>query len=91
MHAAGSACTTDVLVNVVLGIAGNRGTIEAVCAALVGMPDPETIRRYLNAQQRGRLHHPGIFVREGHAGHRKPKNEGQPVQLGVQIRTQRGS
>ncbi len=52
LHATGSACTTDDLVNVLLGVAVNRGTIEAVCADLVGTPDPETIRRYLNTQLR---------------------------------------
>jgi putative transposase len=52
LHANGPTCTTDDLVNVLLGVAVNRGTIEAVCADLVGTPDPETIRRYLNTQLR---------------------------------------
>lgn len=52
LHAAGSVCTTDDLLNVLLGAAVKRGTIEAVCADLVGTPDPETIRRYLNTQLR---------------------------------------
>ena len=52
LHADGSVCTTDDLLNVLLGVAVNRGTIEAVCADLVGTPDPETIRRYLNTQLR---------------------------------------
>jgi len=33
-----------------LGVAVNRCTIEAVCADLVGAPDPQTIRGYLNEQ-----------------------------------------
>jgi Transposase DDE domain len=37
---------------VLLGVAVNRQTIEAICADLVGTPDPETIRRSLNAQLR---------------------------------------
>src|SRR3989442_3883718 len=52
LHAAGYACTTDVLLKVLLGVAVNRGTIESVCADLVGTPDPQTIRGYLNAQLR---------------------------------------
>ena len=50
LHAAGSACTTDDLLNVLLGVAVTQGTVEAVCADLPGAPNPETIRRYLNAQ-----------------------------------------
>ncbi len=52
LHAEGYACTTDDLLRVLLGVAVNRGTIEAVCADLVGRPDPQTIRGYLNAQLR---------------------------------------
>jgi hypothetical protein len=50
LHAEGSICTTDDLLNVLLGVAVTQGTIEAVCADLPGTPNPETIRRYLNAQ-----------------------------------------
>ena len=50
LKAAGSACTTDDLLNILLGIAVNRGTLEAVCRDLAGAPDPETVRRYLNDQ-----------------------------------------
>ena len=50
LHAEGSVCTTEDLLNVLLGVAVTRGTIEAVCADLLGTPNPETIRRYLNAQ-----------------------------------------
>jgi hypothetical protein len=50
LHAEGSVCTTDDLLKVLLGVAVNRSTIEAVCADLVGTPDPQTIRGYLNAQ-----------------------------------------
>jgi hypothetical protein len=50
LQADGYVCTTDDLLQVLLGVAVNRQTIEAICADLVGTPDPETIRRYLNAQ-----------------------------------------
>lgn len=52
LQADGYVCTTDDLLQVVLGVAVNRATIEALGADLVGTPDPETIRRYLNAQLR---------------------------------------
>ncbi len=52
LHAEGYACTTDDLLKVLLGVAVTRGTIESVCADLVGTPDPQTIRGYLNAQLR---------------------------------------
>ena len=52
LQADGYVCTTADLFNVLLGVAVNRGTIEAICADLVGSPDPETIRRYLHAQLR---------------------------------------
>src|SRR3954464_5909604 len=48
LHADGSACTTAGLLHVLLGVAVNRATIEGICADLLGTPDPETIRRYLN-------------------------------------------
>ena len=50
LHAEGSVCTTDDLLNVLLGVAVTQGTIEAVCADLPGTPNPETIRRYLNSE-----------------------------------------
>ena len=40
LHADGYVCTTDNLLDVLLGVAVNRGTIEAVCADLVVTPDP---------------------------------------------------
>jgi putative transposase len=52
LQADGYRCTTHDLLHVLLGVAVNRGTIEAICADLLGTPDPETIRRYLNAQLR---------------------------------------
>ncbi len=52
LHADGSVCTTRDLLQVLLGVAVNQGTIEAICADLLGTPNPETIRRYLNAQLR---------------------------------------
>ena len=50
LTAAGSCCTTDDLLNVLLGIAVNRGTLEAVCTDWLTAPDPETVRHYLNEQ-----------------------------------------
>jgi putative transposase len=50
LQAEGYKCTTEDLLNVLLGVAANRGTIESVCADLVGTPDPETIRTYFNEQ-----------------------------------------
>ena len=52
LQADGYTCTTDNLLDVLLGVAANRGTIEAVCADWVGAPDAETIRGYLNEQLR---------------------------------------
>ena len=52
LQADGYTCTTDDLLNVLLGVAANRGTIEAVCADLVGTPDAETIRGYFKDQLR---------------------------------------
>lgn len=52
LKAEGYACTTDDLLKVLLGVATNTSTVEAVCADLVGSPDPETIRRYFKEQLR---------------------------------------
>ena len=52
LQADGYVCTTDDLLQVLLGVAVNQVTIQALCADLAGAPDPETIRRYLNAQLR---------------------------------------
>jgi len=46
----GSRCTTDDLLNALLGIAVNRSTLEAVCTDWGAAPDPETIRHHLNEQ-----------------------------------------
>ena len=46
LQAEGYKCTTDDLLNVLLGVAANRGTIESVCGDLVGTPDAATIRRF---------------------------------------------
>jgi putative transposase len=50
LQADGYVCTSDDLFNVLLGVAAGRGTVESVCADLVGSADPETIRGYLNEQ-----------------------------------------
>jgi hypothetical protein len=52
VQADGYTCTTGDLLDVLLGVAANRGTIEAVCADLVGAPDAETIRGYFKDQLR---------------------------------------
>ena len=52
LRADGYACTTDDLLNVLLGIATNRGTLEAICRDWVGLVDPETVRGYFNDQLR---------------------------------------
>lgn len=50
LQAEGYKCTTKDLLNVLLGVAADQGTIESVCADLAGMPNPETIRQYMNEQ-----------------------------------------
>lgn len=50
LAADGYKCNSDDLYRVLLGVAANRGTIEAICADLVGTPDPQTIRDYINEQ-----------------------------------------
>jgi len=52
LEADGYRCTSTTLYQVLLGVAANRSTIEAVCADLAGAPDGETIRRYFNEQLR---------------------------------------
>jgi hypothetical protein len=52
LSADGYACTTDDLLNVLLGIATNRGTVEAVCQDWLGLVDPETVRSYFKEQLR---------------------------------------
>jgi hypothetical protein len=50
LKADGYKCTTDDLFKVLLGVAATKSTLEAVCAELVGTPNPQTIRGYLNDQ-----------------------------------------
>jgi len=50
LQAEGYERTTEDLLNVWLGVAANCGTLQSVCADLVGMPDPETIRTYFKEQ-----------------------------------------
>jgi hypothetical protein len=52
LHADGYKCTTADLFNILVGVAANKGTIESVCADLVGTPDPQTMRGYFNDQLR---------------------------------------
>jgi hypothetical protein len=49
LNAGGYTCTVDDLFKVVWGVAATKGTLEAVCADLVGTPDPHPIRGYCNA------------------------------------------
>jgi putative transposase len=51
LTAEGYQCSTDDLLNALLGVAVNRTTLEAVCADL-GLPDAEALRRYFNDQLR---------------------------------------
>jgi putative transposase len=48
----GYCCTSTTLYQVLIGVAANQSTIEAVCADLANSPDSETIRSYLNEQLR---------------------------------------
>jgi putative transposase len=50
LNAEGYRCTTDDLFKVLVGVAATKGTLEAVCADLVGTPAPHTIRGYFNEQ-----------------------------------------
>lgn len=50
LKADGYRCETEDLFNVLLAVAAEKATIEAVCAELAGTPEPETIRRYINEQ-----------------------------------------
>jgi len=50
LEADGYKCSTEGILDVLLGVAVTQDTLESVCADLVGTPDPETIRRYLNEQ-----------------------------------------
>jgi hypothetical protein len=52
LKADGYKCTTDDLFKVLVGVAATKSTLEAVCADLVGTPDPQTIRGYFNDQLR---------------------------------------
>jgi hypothetical protein len=52
LQADGYSCTTDDLFKVLLGIAATKSTLETGCRDLVGTPDPQTIRGYLNEQLR---------------------------------------
>lgn len=50
LEATGYVCTTDDLYDVLLGVAVNRGTLQAVCTDWLHLAEPETVRGYLNAQ-----------------------------------------
>lgn len=52
LEAEGYVCTTDDLYNVLLGVAANRGTLQAVCTDWRSLADPETLRGYRNDQLR---------------------------------------
>lgn len=50
LEAEGYVCTTDDLYNALLGVAANRGTLQAVCTDWLDIAEPETVRGYLNDQ-----------------------------------------
>lgn len=50
LEADGRLCSTEILLDLLLAVAVQRGTLEALCADLVNVPDAETLRRYLNDQ-----------------------------------------
>ncbi len=50
LEANGYKCSSDDLYNILLGVTAGRGTLEAVCTDLEGVPDPQTIREYFNEQ-----------------------------------------
>jgi len=50
LRAEGYKCTTQSLLDVLLGVAAGRSTIEAICNDLAHTPDPDTFRQYLNDQ-----------------------------------------
>ena len=50
LEAEGYVCTSDDLYNVLLGIAANHGTLEAICTDWLKIVEPETVRGYLNDQ-----------------------------------------
>jgi len=52
LKADGYICTTEDLINILLGVAANCGTVQALGTDLIGSPDPETIRGYLREQLR---------------------------------------
>lgn len=50
LEANGYKCTTETLYDVLLALTATGQTVTAVCADLVGTPDPETLRHYLKEQ-----------------------------------------
>jgi putative transposase len=52
LKADGYICTTEDLINILLGVAANCGTVQALGTDLVDSPGPETIRGYLREQLR---------------------------------------
>ncbi len=50
LKAKGYKCSTEDLLNVLLGVGVNDDTVESVCTDLEGTPGAETIRQYLNQQ-----------------------------------------
>jgi hypothetical protein len=52
LKADGYVCMTEDLINILLGVAANCGTVQALGTDLVDSPNPETIRGYLREQLR---------------------------------------
>ena len=52
VHAEGYCCTTEDRLNVRLGVAARKTTVEAVCTDLPETPDPAPVRGYFKEQLR---------------------------------------
>lgn len=50
LAASGDAGTTNDLLNILLGVAADTGTVAAVCSDWADRPDPETVRHYFKKQ-----------------------------------------
>jgi len=50
LQADGYKCQTTDLLNVLLAVATDQGTIESVCSDLPGLPKAETMRQYINEE-----------------------------------------
>lgn len=51
-HSEAYLCPTEDLLNVLLGVAARKTTVESVCTDLLRASDPATVRGYFNEQLR---------------------------------------